>query len=34
MLAQNRMSKRQQKKNEKAQKPVKEIDKKYRKTIK
>tara|TARA_B110000091_G_C13673424_1_gene414756 strand:+ start:589 stop:900 length:312 start_codon:yes stop_codon:yes gene_type:complete len=34
MLAHNKMSKRQQKKNEKAQKPVQEIDKKYRKTIK
>ena len=34
MLAQNKMSKRQQKKNEKAKKPVQEIDKKYRKTIK
>ena len=34
MLAQNKMSKRQQKKNEKAQKPVQEIDKKYRQTIK
>jgi hypothetical protein len=34
MLAHNKMSKRQQKKNEKAQKPVQEIDKKYSKTIK